>query len=109
MAGIKDWEKFKQAYGYATEAETKSFKNTPLDHVAKIVKGRYPMLHVVGDADDVVPVAENTALFEQKVKALGGDITVIHKPDVKHHPHSLANPKPIVDFILKAVYGKTDL
>jgi alpha-beta hydrolase superfamily lysophospholipase len=67
------------------------------------------MLHVVGDDDDVVPIAENTTLFEQKVKALGGDITVIHKPGVKHHPHSLANPQPIVDFILKAVYGKSDL
>jgi|GEM_PF-155379 len=105
----EDWEKFKQAYGYTTEAETKSFQNNPLDNVAKIVKGRYPMLHVVGDADDVVPVAENTALFEQKVKALGGNIRVIHKPGVKHHPHSLANPQPIVDFILKAVYGKADL
>ncbi len=31
----------------------------------KIVKGGYPMLHVVGDADDLVPVAENTAIFEQ--------------------------------------------
>lgn len=105
----KDWEKFKTAYGYATEEEIKSFKNNPLDKVAKIVKGKYPMLHVVGDADDVVPIAENTTLFEQKVKALGGDITVIHKPGVGHHPHSLANPQPIVDFILKAVYGKTDL
>ncbi|HEY0053827.1 MAG TPA: GDSL-type esterase/lipase family protein [Pedobacter sp.] len=104
-----DWKNFKAAYGYATEEETKSFKNNPLDKVAKIVKGKYPMLHVVGDADDVVPVAENTTLFEQQVKALGGDITVIHKPGVGHHPHSLANPQPIVDFILKAVYGKTDL
>lgn len=105
----KDWEKFKTAYGYTTEEETKNFKNNPLDHVAKIVKGNYQMLHVVGDADDVVPVAENTTLFEQKVKALGGNITVIHKPGVGHHPHSLANPQPIVDFILKAVYGKTKL
>ena len=105
----KDWEKFKKAYGYNTDEETKNFKNNPLDQVAKIVKGRYPMLHVVGDDDDVVPIAENTTLFEQKVKALGGDITVIHKPGVKHHPHSLANPQPIVDFILKAVYGKSDL
>lgn len=98
-----DWEKFKKDYGYTTEEETLSFKNNPLDQTAALVKGKFPMLHVVGDADDIVPVDENTALFEQKIKALGGMITVIHKPGIGHHPHSLANPEPIVDFILTAV------
>lgn len=59
------------------------------------------MLHVCGDADEVVPMEENTIPFEQKVKALKGDITVIHKPGFKHHPHSLPNPTPIVEFIVK--------
>jgi hypothetical protein len=61
------------------------------------------MLHICGDADEEVPMIENTIPFEQKVKALGGDITVIHKPGVKHHPHSLPNPTPIVNFIIKSV------
>jgi hypothetical protein len=62
------------------------------------------MLHVVGDADSLVPVSENTAIFEKQVLALNGNITVIHKPGVGHHPHSLPNPTPIVDFILKATH-----
>jgi hypothetical protein len=45
---------------------------------------------------------ENTDLFEQRVKELGGKITVIHKPGIGHHPHSLKNPTPIVSFILEA-------
>ncbi|GAB4016427.1 GDSL-type esterase/lipase family protein [Spirosoma koreense] len=101
-----DWELFKKDYGYTTEAEMAAFKNNPMDKVAEIVKGKFPMLHVVGDADDAVPVDENTTPFEQKVKALGGSIQVIHKPGVNHHPHSLPNPQPIVDFILAAVYGE---
>ncbi|MEQ8339086.1 MAG: alpha/beta hydrolase, partial [Cyclobacteriaceae bacterium] len=60
-----------------------------------------PMLHIVGDADEVVPVAENTTIFEERVKAAGGKIQVIHKPGIGHHPHSLENPQPIVDFALK--------
>ena len=60
-----------------------------------------PLLHVVGDADKVVPVSENTAIVEKRYKALGGQIQVIHKKGVGHHPHSLKDPKPIVDFILK--------
>lgn len=97
------WAAFKQDFGLTTEEAAMAFKGNPIDLVPAIVKGKYPMLHVVGDADDVVPVAENTALFEEKVKSAGGNITVIHKPGVKHHPHSLSNPQPIVDFIMKAV------
>jgi len=41
-------------------------------------------------------------LFEQKIKELNGNITVMHKPGFKHHPHSFPNPAPIVDFILKS-------
>jgi hypothetical protein len=59
-------------------------------------------LHVVGDADVDVPPDENTNPFEKKITASGGTIQVIHKPGIGHHPHSLRNPQPIVDFILKA-------
>ncbi|SOD94736.1 GDSL-type esterase/lipase family protein [Spirosoma fluviale] len=97
-----DWVIFKNDYGLISEEQALAFAGNPMDKVAEIVKGGYPMLHVVGDADDVVPVDENTAPFEQKVKALGGQIQVIHKPGIGHHPHSLPNPAPIVDFILKA-------
>lgn len=98
-----DWEILKKDYGLTTEKDIAGFKNSPLDKVTAIIKGNYPMLHVVGDDDDLVPVAENTTPFEQRVKALGGTIQVIHKPGIKHHPHSLPNPQPIVDFILAAL------
>ena len=57
---------------------------------------------MVGDADSVVPVAENTAPFEAAMRRHGGNIQVIHKPGVGHHPHSLTDPGPIVRFILRA-------
>ncbi|MCH5719263.1 GDSL-type esterase/lipase family protein [Niabella hibiscisoli] len=66
------------------------------------------MLHVVGDADDIVPVKENTEPFEKRVKAAGGNINVIHKPGVNHHPHSLQDPTPITNFILAATGQKTN-
>jgi lysophospholipase L1-like esterase/pimeloyl-ACP methyl ester carboxylesterase len=99
-----DWELFKKDYNITSEEEAAAFKGSPLDKVTSIVKGKFPMLHVVGDEDDAVPVSENTTPFERKVKAAGGDITVIHKPGVGHHPHSLANPSAIVAFILRS-YG----
>lgn len=99
---IDNWEIFKKDFGFQTEEEAISFKGNPLDLADKIAKAGFPMLHVVGDADGVVPVSENTEPFEQKINKAGGDIKVIHKPGIGHHPHSLPNPKPIIDFVLMA-------
>ena len=96
-----DWEIFKKDFGL-TEEQALQFHDSPLDHAGKIGTLGFPMLHVVGDADEVVPVEENTNPFEEAIKKAGGSITVIHKAGVKHHPHSLANPTPIVDFILRS-------
>ena len=91
-----------EAYGFKNEEQALRWKKNPLNHAAKIAQADIPVLHVVGDADDIVPVSENTALFEAEMKRLGAPITVIHKPGIGHHPHSLNNPESIVRFILKA-------
>ncbi|HVY73179.1 MAG TPA: GDSL-type esterase/lipase family protein [Puia sp.] len=98
----QDWGLFKADYGLMSDSDAMKFAGSPVDKVKEIAAGGYPMLHVCGDADEVVPIEENTGLFSQQIVALKGDITVIHKPGFKHHPHSLPNPTPIVDFILKA-------
>jgi lysophospholipase L1-like esterase/pimeloyl-ACP methyl ester carboxylesterase len=103
VAARKEWETFKKDYGLATDSAALAFKGSPLYKVAAIVKGKYPMLHLLADMDvDVLP-EENTLPFEEKVRAAGGNITVMHKPGFAHHPHSFPDPTPIVDFILKAL------
>ncbi len=94
------WAACLKAY-HLTEEEMESAACNPIDGLEALAKAKVPLLHVVGDADDVVPVAKNTAVLEARYKALGGSIEVIHKPGVGHHPHSLKDPKPIVDFILR--------
>lgn len=91
-----------EAYGFKSMSEALEWKHNPLDHTRKLAKAGIPILHVVGDDDRVVPVRENTSMFESRMKLLGAPITVIHKPGVDHHPHSLSDPAPIVRFILKA-------
>ena len=65
-----------------------------------------PIIAVVGDADKTVPYPENTAMLEERYKALGGKIEVIVKAGGDHHPHSLKDPKPIVDFLLSNAYKR---
>lgn len=89
-------------YMFTDIEQIRQFKGSPVDKVPEIIKGKYPVLILCADADEAVPPEENTLLFEQRMRELGGDITVIHKPGFKHHPHSLPNPAPIIAFILAA-------
>ena len=100
----EDWSRLLDVYGI-TEQEALSGKLSPVNRLAPLAKARIPVLAVVGDADGVVPLEENMAVVERKYRAMGGSIQVIHKPGAAHHPHSLPDPAPIVDFILKSVHG----
>ena len=91
-----------ESYGFEGMDEAMAWKKNPVNHARKLAKAKVPMIHVVGDIDTGVPVAENTAVFEKEVAKFGHSVYVIHKPDVGHHPHSLNNPEPIVSYILEA-------
>lgn len=96
----KEWTECLEAYGL-TEASLVKFRGNPIDRIAALAGGKIPIIAVCGDADKVVPLAENTAVFEKKYREAGGTIEVILKPGVDHHPHSLTDPAPIVDFLIK--------
>lgn len=98
-----------EAYGFANAEEAMAWNKNPLNHARKLAKAKIPMIHVVGDIDEGVPVAENTAIFEREVAKYGHSVHVIHKPNVGHHPHSLNNPEKIVSFILKATGYKRNM
>lgn len=104
VCDFKSWPgitpKILKAYNLTAE-EAHDYAGNPIDNLKPLADEKLPILHVVGDMDKVVPVAENTAIVEKRYKAMGGEIQVIHKPDVGHHPHSLEEPTPIVDFIIK--------
>jgi pimeloyl-ACP methyl ester carboxylesterase len=94
------WRQCLDAYDLS-EADAFAYARNPVDNLKPLARAGVPLLHVVGDADDVVPVEENTTIMETRYRKLGGSIQVIHKPGVGHHPHSLEDPAPIVAFILQ--------
>ena len=94
-----NWEGCLKVYGL-TEEQALAYQLNPVDNLKPLAAAKIPVIAVCGDADDVVPIAENIQLVEKRYRELGGEIQVIVKPGVGHHPHSLADPQPIVDFIL---------
>ncbi|MCC6232690.1 MAG: hypothetical protein IT580_08595 [Verrucomicrobiales bacterium] len=97
----RDWQLVRQQYGFRDDAEAMAYGRNPVDQLAVLAEARVPLLHVYGDADEVVPWDENTGVVAERYRKLGGDITLIAKPGVKHHPHGLDDSTPIVEFILK--------
>lgn len=96
----RDWTQCLKAYGL-DEKSVLDFKGIPIYTSEKVAEAKIPVLHVCGDSDKVVPYEENTLKLEERFKAAGGDIQIILKEGIGHHPHSLEDPRPIVDFVLR--------
>lgn len=96
-----DWAALIKCYGFKDEAEALAYPGNPIDRLESLAKAKIALIHVVGDADQVVPPAENAVIIEERYKALGGSFAIIHKPGVDHHPHGLDDPSPVVKFILE--------
>jgi len=94
-----DWAACMRVYGL-TEEQAMSYPLNPIDHLKPLAEAKISIFGVCGDADPVVPMDENLAIVEKRYRDLGGDIQVIVKPGVGHHPHSLSDPRPIVDFVV---------
>ena len=97
----RDWDLVIKEYGFSSDTEANTYKGNPVDTLSKLVSQDVPLLHVYGDADEVVPWDENTGLIADRYRELGGRINLIQKPGVGHHPHGLSDPMPIVNFIVK--------
>lgn len=95
----EEWTEHLKAYNI-TEETANQFRGMPIYNCVKLAQAHVPVLHVCGAADDVVPIEENTYVLEKNFKEAGGDIRVIVKEGIGHHPHSLKDPAPIVRFIL---------
>lgn len=96
----KEWNEALDAYGFS-EKEMLEFKGNPLDNAEKLAEEGVPILVIAGDSDTVVPYGENGEKFVKRFCDAGGNAEVIIKPGCGHHPHSLENPQPIVEFVEK--------
>ena len=97
-----DWAKLQKDYGFETEQAALDYKLNPIDNLKPIAEKKIPILALCGDSDKVVPYEENFKIVKERYQALNGPFKEIMKPGCDHHPHSLKDPAPIVEFVLKA-------
>lgn len=96
----KEWLEALDAYGF-TDSEMIDFCEKSISNAEKLAGYGVPVLMIAGDADDVVPYCDNGGAFMERFNSVGGCGEVIVKKGCGHHPHSLENPQPIVEFVEK--------
>ena len=92
------WEECKEIYGL-TDETARTFDKNPLDRAEELAKLNIPVILVAGGDDKTVPLCENGELFAVRFRKAGGKLRMIVKPDCDHHPHSLEDPAPVVEFL----------
>src|SRR6056297_593296 len=97
-----DWQRCLAAYGLTAE-QAAAFADGPLDRLADLAAAQVPLFALINEADEVVPPAENADPLVERYKGLGGPIEVLRRPGLGHHPHSLADPAPLVRFATRAI------
>lgn len=101
IGGGKAWQTCLKAYGFDT-TQARGFNDGPLANLEKLAKTNVPILAMVNGSDDVVPPSENSEILIAKYKHLGGKVKALRRPKLGHHPHSLKDPKPLVQFATAA-------
>lgn len=94
------WKGLLEEWGLADD-QMNSFSGNPIDRLKPLADAGIPVICVCGDSDKVVPFSENSAIVRQRYTAMGAPFELILKPGVDHHPHSLSDPAPVVDFIIR--------
>ena len=84
-----------------TEETLNEFNGHPIENLDEFFSLNLPLMIVAGGADEVVPYEENSGKMIEYCKQRGIDITYIVKPECKHHPHSLEDVSPIIEFVEK--------
>ncbi|MBQ8374090.1 MAG: alpha/beta hydrolase [Clostridia bacterium] len=98
--GIVEHEQMLNEYGLNDEA-LKNWKGNPVDNLEEYFALNIPTLLIAGGADEVVPFAENSKKMIDYCNKNAIELTYIVKPNCKHHPHSLDDVAPILEFVKK--------
>ena len=87
---------------YGLNKETlQTFKGNPIDNMKEFFDLAIPFFIVAGDVDEAVAFEKNAGKLIAYCQANGIQIKSVVKPNGKHHPHSLENIQPILDFIME--------
>lgn len=75
------------------------FTGNPIENLSEFFSHKIPLLLVAGDSDEIVPFDKNSERMIDYCERENIKIKYIVKSGCAHHPHSLDDVSPIVDFV----------
>lgn len=72
----------------------------PIDNLAPLAKTGVKILHIHGDKDDLVPMADNSIELARRYKDLGGSAEIVVIPGLGHGGKILYESDPLLKFLL---------
>jgi len=76
VCNLRSWpglDKACGAYGLtAAQLDEQLAQHNPIDRLAPLARAGVPLFHVHGDADELVPLADNSAVLARRYRDLGG-------------------------------------
>ena len=82
-----------------TRETIKTFRDRPVDNFKEFFDNKIPVMLVAGDADTVCRPEANYQKMVAYCEENSIPLTVCIKPGCGHHPHSLEDITPILDFV----------
>lgn len=98
IKGSVEEQQMLMEYG-VTEKDFVQFSQSPIDNLKEFFSLKLPLFIVAGAADEIVPFEENAGKLIAYAEKDGAVLTSIIKENGLHHPHSLDNIQPILEFI----------
>jgi alpha-beta hydrolase superfamily lysophospholipase len=77
-------------------------EHNPINHLGRMAKSKVPIYIVHGDSDQVVPLAENSGLVQERYQKLGGKVEVEIVPGARHQViDAFFKSKNLIEFLIK--------
>ena len=99
------WERCRSAYATSGNPDASS-SHGPLDRLDRLAAEDIPIYVLVNEADTVVLPRENSDRLIALYRQLNGRVIEQRRPGLDHHPHSLDDPQPLVEFANQALRRK---
>jgi pimeloyl-ACP methyl ester carboxylesterase len=72
----------------------------PIDNLAPLAKAGVRILHIHGDKDELVPMAENSTELARRYQELGGRAEIVVIPGLAHGGPVFYQNEPFIEFLL---------
>lgn len=95
--------KLLKAYQFSVD-QLNDYKDNPIENLEGLAGFKIPVVHVVCEKDSVVPVMNNTRIFEANYKKLGGNVQVDYMTEeitFNGHHFRINDPGHYADFIMQ--------